>query len=131
MSATLIIRDETTSGVNTGTFTLEFPTEHTTVREVIRERVYQEVQDYNRRTEGDFRGLVQPEAAEVALNGTKPRARRQIDWKKQFERACEAFEANRVLILVDDRQAEALDEPVEIKRGTAVTFLKLLPLVGG
>ena len=51
---------------------LEFPTERITVRELIRERVYQEVQDFNRKQgERVFRGLVQPTDAERVLNGRR------------------------------------------------------------
>ena len=48
MPVTLTIRDETTSGDVYGERPLEFPTERITVRDLIRERVYQEVQDFNR-----------------------------------------------------------------------------------
>ncbi len=136
MSVTLTIRDETTAGDVYGERPLEFPTERITVRDLIRERVYQEVQDYNLGT-GDrvFRGLVQPSGAERVLNG-KPteyrlRENRQVDWKPQFEKALAAFDQNGFFILVDDRQVEGLDEEFVIGRGTHVSFVKLTPLVGG
>jgi hypothetical protein len=65
------------------------------------------------------------------LNGFKVKPGRKIDWKAQFEKACEAFTRNRVLILVADRQAAGLEETVELTRGVEVTFLRLVPLVGG
>jgi hypothetical protein len=131
MPTTLTIRDETTAGQKLHEWSLEFLTEHITVRELIRCRVQEEVQDYNRRQPDVFRGLVQPTDAERTLNGFKLRRGRQIDWKQQFEKALEAFEQSRVLILVGERQAESLDEDIEIKPGTEVTFLRLVPLVGG
>lgn len=46
---TITIRDESTGvGHEDRVFTLEMPGESMTVRELIRERVYQEVDDYNR-----------------------------------------------------------------------------------
>jgi len=63
MSATLIVRDETATGTPVHEFPLEFASERITVRDLIRERVYQEVIEYNfrnRRQGGIFRGLVQP-----------------------------------------------------------------------
>ncbi len=136
MPVTLTIRDETTSGDVYGERPLEFPTERITVRDLIRERVYQEVQDYNR-GQGDrvFRGLVQPTGAERVPNG-KPteyrlRDRREVDWKPQFEKALEAFERNGFFVLVNDKQAEGLDDELTIGRGTVVSFVKLTPLVGG
>ena len=54
-----------------------------------------------------------------------------IDWEEQFRRACEAFETNSIFVLIDDRQAESLDEEFEIGVETEVQFVKLIPLVGG
>jgi hypothetical protein len=132
MSATLIVRDETTAGVTTGRMTLEFPSERTTVRELIRSRVYQEVQDHNlKQFQQVFQGLVQPSATERELNGPRAHTTRQIDWKQQYEIALEAFERHGFLVLIGHRQAESLDEEFEIQPGVEATFLKLVPLVGG
>ena len=134
MSATLMIRDETAAGEPVHEFPLEFPSERITVRELIRERVYQEVTDYNfrsRREGGVFRGLVQPTNTERTLNGFKVPKDRDIDWEAQFARAIDAFGRNGFFILVDDRQAEALDEAIVISPSTQVSFVKLTPLVGG
>jgi hypothetical protein len=81
--ATLTIRDQSTGGGTLHEFALEVLTERITVRELIRSRVYQEVQDYNRRQPPVFQGLVQPTDAERALNGFKLKKPRQIDWKQQ------------------------------------------------
>lgn len=133
MSITLTVFDETTAGDRGDPIVLEFLTEHITIRELIRQRVYQEVRDYNLNLAKQpvFRGLVQPTDAERTLNGYKLKAKRQIDWKQQFDKAIEAFEKNQILILVDDRQATSLDEQVTITPETDVSFLKLVPLVGG
>jgi hypothetical protein len=134
MPATLTIRDETPAGGITNEWSLEFLNETITVRELIRERVYQEVQDHNAglNTAGPYRGLVQPEGLERALNAERPGAgSRPIDWKKQYEKAVEAFDANQILILIDDRQADSLDQPFTIGPATTVTFLRLTLLVGG
>ncbi len=93
--------------------------------------MYQEVQDYNLKAPEFFRGLVQPADAEKTLNGIKIKKGRQLDWQKQFEVALEAFEANRILILVNERQVESLDEEIVVEPETQVTFLRLVPLVGG
>jgi hypothetical protein len=62
-----------------------------TVRELIRGRVYQEVQDFNlKRSAAPYRGLVQPSAEEVAVNGPpKAGKARPIDWHKQVAVALE------------------------------------------
>ena len=132
MPTTLTIRDETLSGESLREWALEVLTERMTVRELIRGRVYQEVQDYNRQKGQEvFQGLVQPEDAEKALNGWKLKKPRQLDWKRQFDRAIEAFERNQILLLINDRQAESLDEEFAFEPNTRVTFLRLTLLVGG
>jgi len=127
----LTIHDETTSGDKTHTFTLECLTERLTVRELIRARIYQEVQDYNQRQPEYFRGLVQPTEAERVLNGYKLRARRQINWQEQYERALDAFGRNGFFVLVENRQADSLDDEFEVKVDTEISFVRLVPLVGG
>lgn len=130
----LKVRDETATGSVTNELTLDVLSETITVRELIRSRVYQEVADYNlRRSQHDanFNGLVTPEDAEKTLNGSRIRRSRDIDWKAQFEKACDAFSHNGFFILIDDRQAEDLDETVTIRHDTKISFVKLVPLVGG
>lgn len=81
MPAMLTVTDETTVGDRHDAITLEFLTDYITVRELIRERVYQEVKGYNTNQADTFRGLVQPTDAEQNLNGFKLKKRRQIDWQ--------------------------------------------------
>ena len=131
MATLVTVFDETTSGERTNSLTLEFLTARVTARELIRRRVYEEVQEYNLSTPEYFRGLVQPTEAEKVLNGYKLREWRKIDWEEQYARAVEAFERNGFFMLVDDRQVERLDEEIELKVATEVSFIKLVPLVGG
>ena len=128
----LTISDQTATGKFVGETVVEFLTERITVRELIRSRVYQEVGDYNRRKPEAFRGLVQPAEAERAVSGDyRMRSPRDVDWKVQFERACDAFEHNGFFVLVNDRQAESLEEEIVLGPETRVAFVKLVPLVGG
>lgn len=139
MPATLTIRDETASGQTLHTFTLADLTERLTVRELLRARIWQEVQDHNRATADTatnpaghvFRGLVQPTDTERTLNGFKFSKPRVLDWEEQFRRACEGFERNGFFVLVGDRQATTLDEEFVVLADTEVAFVKLVPLVGG
>ena len=130
-----MIRDETATGDPVHEFPLEFQDERITVRDLIRERVYQEVRDYNFRSRREggllFRGLVQPTDAERSLNGFKVPKNRDIDWEAQFARAVDAFGRNGFFILIDDCQAETLDQTIVISPSTHVSFVKLTPLVGG
>lgn len=133
MGTTLTIRDEMSFSFNADAleFTISLPAEILTARELIRERVRQEVEAYNARQPEYFRGLVQPTGAERALNGFKLRKLRTLDWTEQYEKAVEAFHHNGFILLVDDRQVEDIDAVIEVRPKTTVTFLKLIPLVGG
>ena len=89
------------------------------------------MQDYNSSEPEYFRGLVEPSESERTRNGYKLRKRRKIDWQEQFNRALEAFQCNGFFVLVGDKQAERLDDAFEVKAETEVSFVKLVPLVGG
>ena len=131
MPTTITVRDESASGKSIAEFPIELLTERVTARELIRSRVYQEVQDYNLRRPEHFKGLVQPTDAEQTLNGFKLRKVREINWKTQFEKACDAFQRNGFFILVNDKQLENLDDEVILTPTSTVSFVKLMPLVGG
>ena len=124
---TLTVRDETTAGDALAALELQLEAEQLTVAELIRARVHQEVRAHNAGAGERFSGLVAP--AERELN--EPRRRRPVDADAQTEVALRAFERGHVLVLVDDRQVEALEQPLTLRSGSTVTFLKLVPLVGG
>jgi hypothetical protein len=100
--------DETTSGERQAAWHLEIFEETLPLREVIRRRVFQEVAEHN----AAGAGLPQEPAEQVV-------------------RALESFERNGFVVLVGDRQIEDLDAVVDLRMGTEITFLKLVPLVGG
>lgn len=131
MSVTLTIRDETTLDRTGHAFTLALAAERISVRDLIRSRVYQEVEAYNEQQLDYFRGLVQPSEAEQTINGYRLRKGQQINKEAQFDKAIQAFQKNGFLLLVDDHQVDDLDEMLELQPETTVTFFKLIPLVGG
>lgn len=131
MPNALIIRDEAAHGVRQHEYTLEVASSHLSVRELIFARVRQEVAKYNARTTEVYYGLVQPTDSEAVLNGYRLRKPRQLDADEQCARALEAFDRNGFFVLVNDRQVESLDEALELPDHSTVTFVKLVPLVGG
>jgi len=134
MSTTVKIRDETTFDLgddDDSGFLLDVSAERIMVRELIRTRVYREVYRYNLDRPEYFHGLIQPSDAERSLNGFKMPKRRRIDPDRQFEMAIKAFYRNGFIVLLDDRQVDELEEEIEVRPDTTVTFLKLVPLVGG
>ena len=131
MGTELLIVDKSTDGKITNEFVVDFLSERITVRELIRARVFQEVKDYNSKKPEYFRGLVEPSDAERTLNGLRLPKKKTVDWQKQYNLAIESFEHNGFIVLVDDKQAGELDEEIELGFGIEVSFLKLVPLVGG
>jgi hypothetical protein len=132
----LCVRDESPTGQSLYELALDFLSERITVRELIRERVHHEVREFNRRqTDSVFHGLVQPTETEQALNGppteSRPKQRRLIDWEAQFARALDGFGKNAYFVIIDDRQAGSLDDEFVIGPMTKVSFVKLVPLIGG
>ena len=104
----LTIYDETVgAGPAEPALTLELLTSEITARELLRRRVEEEVR--LRAAEG----------------------RGAVDVELQVEQATLAFQAQQLLLLVDDAQVETLDDELAIGVDTKVTFLRLMPLVGG
>jgi hypothetical protein len=133
MSATLAITilDEAPGAGRREAFKLQLWSERITVRELIERRVRHEVDEYNTKAPEYFQGLVQPTDAERVLNGWRLKRARRIDPEEQVAGALDAFDHGRILLLVDDRQVESLDEPITLRRDAEVTFFKLVPLIGG
>lgn len=131
----LAVRDETATGQSLYEVVIEFLTERITVRDLVRERVRQEVQRFHRQCGDEFQGLVQPAGAELILTGRTPAFRmephRRVDVEEQVERALEGFASNSYFVLINDSQAESLDQEFCVSPQTRVSFVKLTPLVGG
>jgi len=89
-------------------------------------------------TSGDRRDAMGLEIAEERL-ALRELIRRRVaqeaadgqDAGRAYEHAIEAFGRNGFVVLVGDRQIEELDQELELASATEVTFLKLVPLVGG
>lgn len=99
----LSIREESPSGESLYEATIEFLTERITVRDLIRERVLHEVRR-------------QPYANDPEV---------------QVEQALHGFDNNAFFVLIGNEQADRLDQEFTVGPATAVTFVKLIPLVGG
>jgi hypothetical protein len=130
MSVTLTIYDETLTGEKTPCLTLDFVKPHIKVRDLIRERIYQEVDRYNRSRPEYFRGLVQPQDSEQVFNGHKLPKQRLIDREQQYEKALQTFERNGFMVLVNDCEVEHLDADIELSNIPTVSFLRTYLKVG-
>ncbi|MEU0370824.1 hypothetical protein ABZ070_11280 [Streptomyces sp. NPDC006283] len=99
--ANVTFADETTSGVRRDALGLQVAEAHLVLRELLDRRAVEEA------TEG----------------GHDPRG--------AGEQAVAAFARGRFLVLVGDRQVTDLDAPTDLSVATEITFLNLVPLVGG
>ena len=129
MPLTLSILYETTAGERCNAGAFQFDEAILTLRELIRVFVQEEVKRFNESGSEVFRGLVQPDESERILNGIRERP--VLDWEKQFAKAIAAFKSNGFLVLLDERQITELDETLHLTPQSQLTFLKLVPLMGG
>ena len=125
----LLIRDESSFGDVYNELKLHFDKTQVSVKDIITERVFQEVKKYNDKATEYKHALVVPRKEERLLN--KNLKRNNVNPEKQVDAAIDAFGNNGFFILVDDLQVEDLDQVVTIKPYTVVTFVKLTQLVGG
>ncbi|WP_430815531.1 hypothetical protein [Carboxylicivirga sp. RSCT41] len=127
----LTITDETFTGEVIHKQEIEFETEVVTVQEIIEKRVIQEVEKYNSKAHDKFKGLVEPTQTEKTLNARQPKQRKLVDSEKQVYVALDAFKKNGFFVLVDNLQVDSLEQQVQLKAQTIVSFVKLTPLIGG
>ncbi|MEM6724054.1 MAG: hypothetical protein AAF598_08450 [Bacteroidota bacterium] len=127
----IIVKDESAAGQLLHKITLSFQEEYITLKELIEGRVRAEVERFNASGAHRFNGLVQPNGAEVVLNGYELDAHRKLDAEKQALTALSAFQQNGFFVIVDDQQVDQLDARITVQPDTSVSFIKLTPLVGG
>ena len=127
----LTLTDETASGDVLHKISIQIANERTTVLELIRARVEAEVEKHNAELPDYFQGLIMPAQAEPSGKGYRMKKRKVIDVETQVYIALEAFQRNGFFLLVDDSQCTDLDQELMLSEETAVSFIKLTPLVGG
>jgi hypothetical protein len=127
----VLIKDELFTGKLTNELAIDFQVEIVSIQEIITQRVIAEVENYNLKLPEYFHGLVEPLDSEKTLHGYKLKKKQLIDEEKQVYVALDAFQKNGFFILIDNIQAENLDQQVLLKPTTSISFVKLTPLVGG
>ncbi len=127
----VVVTDATAIGKETARLLLQGVPSPLTLRDLIWFRVREEVARHNANPAPRFNGLVQPLEAEADLNGSVlPRSRR-LDWETQAHTAIQSFERNGFFVFVGDRQVDDLDEELALADTCVVSFVRLVPLVGG
>ena len=113
-----------------------------TIRELIAVRVDLELEAHrDREAEARSRAMPGVSSRELQLNGAEKALRpsvfracgsgEPVARDRMIEAAEQGFLRNRFFILLDDRQAERLDDQLELDKTGEVTFLQLTPLQGG
>lgn len=106
MGMTIVVTDTTPTGTETARVLLADVPNPVTLRELIRHRVREE----------------------VARHNAGPRRR---DWQAQAAVALDSFQRNGFFVFVGDRQVTDLDEELTLAETDEVSFVRLVPLVGG
>ena len=125
------ITDATASGRETARMLLDDVPNPVLLRDLIRHRVREEVARFNASPSPHFNGLVQPTDSESTLNGYALRRPRRLDPEAQAQAAVTAFTRNGFFVFVADRQVDDLDEELTLADADVVSFVRLVPLVGG
>lgn len=132
MSLAITLLDETTNGEVVNTTSLKLVSERINMRELITQRIREEVNEFNNQKQNElFYGLIQPTDTEKQLNGYKLHKPRLVSFDEQLALALSAFESNGFFVLVDDTQIDELDVPFTLTEQSKVSFVKLVPLIGG
>ena len=152
MNAVLDIYDEQRPGAERQLrHRLEMPAERMMARDLIRCRIEADVAIHNATERARLDGiiadggadlaarntwLVAPAEAERALNdprvyGPGVARTRLIESEPLIAVALKAFTRNGFFMIFDGRQIVDLDEVLTVEQDSAVTFLRLVPLVGG
>ncbi len=130
MPVTITVKNESLQDGTQPSWPLEIYEECSTLREIIRSRIYQDINEYNARRRTQQLCLIPPMLCQSqGKTGTGDRPR--LDWQAQYEHAIKAFEKKSYIVIVDDKQVTQLDSPVQLTSESCVTFFKLVPLVGG
>jgi hypothetical protein len=129
MSITVKMSDGSLSGSITQRFNISIPSYTTTARQLIEQRITQEVTLFKSgKKQSHFNSVMIPTPKEMALNSHQFA---NIDVQAQCQQAIHVFSHNGFFLLVDDHQITELDTEFQVSELSTIQFIKLVPLVGG
>ena len=141
MGVTLQVIDEHFGKSKLPIFEIDYPTEATTIGEIITRRVEEEVARVNhgklnpehiKAEHRMFLAGLTKQSPEVLLNPVlKKKSGNQIDVRAAVKTALNAFDSKNFFVIVNDVQYEAKDDKVTLEPNSEVIFLRLSPLQGG
>ncbi len=123
MSITITVKNELLQGGAQPSWPLEIHEECSTLREIIRCRIYQDVSEYHARKRVRELCLIPPTTCQSqSETGTEDRP--LLDWQRHYKQAIKAFEKRSYIVIVDNKQVTQLDSQVQLTSESSVTFFK-------
>lgn len=134
MELALKLYDKTLGGPQRFVQELKLVSQRMTARQIIEARLDAEIAAINAQTAEEDKAygstLVVPAFVKTARSYGPP-LKASMDRATQAEIVYDAFTANKLLMFVDNRQVTDLDQELGFGTHSTVTFIKLVPLVGG
>lgn len=127
----IIIHDETQSGCILNQVKLKVSKHRITVKELIKLRIFQEAEEFNAKRSSHYSGLVRPDHAKPVLSGFQLDPSYRIDPQKQYYIAMDAFKRQGFFVMVDEEKIDDPEYAIAIRSCPRISFLKLVPVVGG
>ncbi len=127
----LRIRDETAMGQVIYEFDLLLSKPQVSVKEIISERVKLEVENYRNKKKSKGYSLFEVDKVEQIFNKYDLKITSKLNIEKQVAIALRAFDSNEYFIIIDITQVDSLEQRVDITDNLQVSFLKLVPIMGG
>jgi hypothetical protein len=130
-TTTLTISEQATGGGKPNQFGDVSIPERITVRQLICLYIDHQIEQYRGKCKDSKQhSFFIPLEQEQSLSGIQP-GEGKLNPEKLYSRALDAFSNNQFVLLVDDQQIEELEQDVFVTAKSNVTFLKLMPLIGG
>lgn len=123
-SRDLTIHDETPGGSIIHQVKIRLSRTQITVKELIKERVYQEVAAFNVNSPAHYFGILAPETAQREWFGYRIRKRTKIDPFVQYHRTLTAFENNQLGIFVNDKKLDDPNVSIMLDESIKVSFMQ-------
>ena len=120
------ILDETTSGTILNQLKLDFLTAKISLCDLITNRVRTEIENQKQSQTPQMYSLIEGDTDKTESELLNPDL-----IHKKVEFALEMFQKNGFLVLIDDVQMVDLTQEIYLNHQTQITFLKLIPLIGG
>jgi len=127
MKTSVFIKDTNQAGIIQYQDIYIFNTDTLTAKELIIDRVCQEIEVYNQLKSGYLKGLVQIYIPKKNQKNSK--LPKRLDYERFYSVALDAFQNHELSILVNDYPVVDLTTPISLIEATEIAFLKYIPLL--